>query len=655
MRPSNRFITSNPVSLIINLFLVYLCYEICRLAFLFENWGLYDGTITWSVFWKITLGGLRFDTSAIFYTNALVILLFLFPFHKKEVKWYHLMTKWIYVLINSFCIILNLGDSVFFEFRKHRSSMATVREFSNEGNLGNIFGEEFISHWYLVVLAILLIIFLWKCYRYPGTPTTPLKRYYLTQIISFVVIIPVTVMGMRGNTFFTATRPIAVSYAHTFVKEPLQTGIVLNTPFSLLRTIGQLPQQTPVYFTDQAELDAIYTPLHIPSDSVVPRKKNIVIFIVESFAQEFVGALNKELDNGTYKGYTPFTDSLLQHSLYFEQSFANSGFSIDAPPSILASIPRMDRPFVLSPYSLNHLNSIASELKNFGYHSAFFHGADNESLGFNAFVKSIGFEQYFGRNEFYADPRFGGKSEFDGTWGVWDEPFLQYFCAEIGEMPQPFLASVFTLSSHHPFAVPDKYKDIFVEEGLHKLHKCIRYTDFSIKRFFETASTQPWFKNTIFVITADHGSSKRTHDVYKNEVGGFRVPIIFYDPSGELPVGKHPGIAQQIDIMPTLLNYVGYDRPYIAFGKDILNTPAEDTWAFNWDFYPQYFKGNYVMRTDGENVTEIFNYVDDPLLTNNLKGKFEGEHEMERELQAIIQSYMQRMSADNVTAKQATK
>lgn len=646
MKTGNTILKSNPISLILNLLLVYICYEICRLAFLFENWNLYNGALTWASFWKISLGGWRFDTSAIFYTNALVILLFLLPFHKKEVKWYHLMTKWIYVVINSFCIILNLGDSVFFEFRKHRSSMATVREFQNEDNLGGIFWEEFINHWYFVLLAVLLIIFLWKCYRYPATPR---RRYYLTQIITLIAIAPVTVMGMRGNTFFTATRPIAVSYAHKFVNDPLQTGIVLNTPFSLIRTIGQLPQKTPIYFTDQAELDAIYSPVHNPGDSLTVRKRNIVIFIVESFAQEFIGALNTELDNGTYKGYTPFTDSLLQRSLYFDQSFANSGFSIDAPPSVLASIPRMDRPFVLSPYSLNNLNSIASELKNFGYSSAFFHGADNESLGFNAFVKSIGFEKYFGRNEFYADPRFGGENEFDGKWGIWDEPFLQFFCAKIGEMPQPFLASVFTLSSHHPFAVPDKYKDVFVDEGLHKLHKCIRYTDYSIKRFFETASKQPWFNNTIFVITADHASSKRTHDVYKNEVGGFRVPIIFYDPSGDLPAGKHPGIVQQIDIMPTLLNYVGYDRPYIAFGKDIINTAPEDSWAFNWDFYPQFFKGDYVMRSDGENVTEIFNYRADPLLKNNLKGKIPEEKELERQMNAIIQSYMQRMSNNEVS------
>lgn len=652
-RPGLKLFQSNPAGLLLNLLWVYICYEICRLAFLAENWSLFSASLTWKSFLNISLGGWRFDTSAIFYTNAIVILLYLLPAHGKEKRWYHMLTKWIYVVVNSACMVINLADSVFFEFRKHRSSMAIFQEFKGDNNIGGILWVEIVSHWYLILLVVLMVIFLWKAYRFPNTQVKPRKRYYLTQIITLVIMIPITVCAMRGNTFLSATRPISVNYAHNFVTEPLQTGIVLNTPFSVIRTVAQIAAPTPHLFADIESLEAVYSPVHIPSDSLVERKKNIVIFIVESFAQEFIGALNKDLDNGTYKGYTPFTDSLLQHSLYFDQSFANTGFSIDALPAVLASIPRMDRPFVLSPHSLNHINSIASEVKNMGYSTAFFHGADNESLGFNAFVRQAGVDKYFGKNEFVADPRFGGMKEFDGKWGIWDEPFLQFFCAELSTLPQPFMASVFTLSSHHPFAVPEKYKDIFVDEGLHKMHKCIRYADYSIKRFFETASKEPWFKNTLFVITADHASSKRTHDVYMNEVGGFRVPIIFYDPSGEFPTGKHPGIAQQMDIMPTLLNYIGYDRPYISFGIDLLNTPAEDTWAFNWDFFPQYFKGEYVMRMEDSQISEVYNYIKDPLLKDNLKGKLpkEIEEKMFIEMCAFIQSYMQRMDADDVTIK----
>ena len=128
-------------------------------------------------------------------------------------------------------------------------------------------------------------------------------------------------------------------------------------------------------------------------------------------------------------------------------------------------------------------------------------------------------------------------------------------------------------------------------------------------------------------------------------MGHFRIPIIIYDPSGEIPSGCRDGIAQQIDIMPTLLGYLGYDRPYIAFGKDLFRTEAEDTWAINWDHLPQFIKGDYLMQFDGHNVIGVYNYRTDKLLEHNLVGMTENEAAMKKQLQAIIQSYMERMQA----------
>lgn len=642
-----------PVALLINLFWVYVAYGICRVAFLLENWTTFGDTITWSGFFTMCVGGFRFDSSAIFYTNALLILLYLLPVPPKEDwRWYQGFMKWYYVVVNGLCVIINLADSVFFSFRLQRSTMSTVTEFQGEGNLWKIGGIELLSHWYFVLLAAALIYGFIRLYRRPAKAGRPRWHYYVTNSVSLAVMGLVTVCAMRGNVFFlSATRPISVGFAQRFVTRPVETGIVLNTPFALIRTIGQVSMAEPHFYSER-ELDAIFSPVQNPSDTVKAHPKNVVILIVESFAQEFVGGLNKDLDGGTYKGYTPFADSLLTVSAYWDQSFSNSGFSIDAPPAVLASIPRMNRPFMVSPHSLNNINSIATELKPMGYTSAFFHGADNESLGIHAFTQHAGFDAYFGQNEFYDDPRFGGKSQFDGTWGVWDEPFLQFFAAKIGEMPQPFVASVFTLSSHHPFKVPEQYQDSLKDEGLFPLHKCIRYADLSIRKFFETASRQPWYKNTIFVLSADHGSSKRTHDVYKTDIGGFRIPIIIFDPSGELPRGRQEGIAQQTDIMPTLLNYIGVSSPYIAYGKDLFNTPAGETWAFIWDHIPQYVKGDWLFHIDPEagTPTGFYNYRTDPLLKNNLAGKGgPQEAAMLREAKAIVQSYIHRMNANNVT------
>lgn len=654
---NSKKLQNYPFNMIVNLLMVYVCYEICRITFLFENWSIFGNDITWKSFAEITKGGLLFDSAAIVYTNSLYLLLVLFPLHFKEIKVYREITKWVFVFPNAICIIINLMDAVYFSYTQHRTSAITFNEFKNENNLGSIFGIELFRHWYLLIIAVALILFLVKCYRYslPIDKSKPLWKYYVRQVVTLAIVIPFAIMGIRGESFSIQKRPISVSNAHQYVNKPIETGIVLNTTFSIIRTIGENPMDTPRYFISQTELDNIYSPIHYPSPNAVVRKKNVVVLIVESFAQEFIGILNKQLDGGTYKGYTTFTDSLIPHCTTFEESFSNSSFSIDAVPSLLASIPRMDRPFVLSPFSLNDLNSMPSELNTWGYYTAFFHGASNGSLGIQSFVKAIGFKDYFGRTEFDKDPRFRGEKDYDGTWGIWDEPFLQYFCTKMNEMKQPFLTSVFTLSSHHPFNIPAKYKNIYKDEGLFPLHKCVRYTDNALRHFFATAKKQPWYKNTIFVISADHASFKITHNEYKTELGRFRIPIIIYDPSGEIPAGQRKGIIQQIDVMPTILSYLGYNKPYIAFGKDVFNMKPEDTWAVNWDHIIQFIKGGYLMQFDGKEITGIYQYSTDRLLKHNLKGKLPQEHAMEKQLEAVIQSYIERAKSNKMALKNNNK
>ena len=163
----------------------------------------------------------------------------------------------------------------------------------------------------------------------------------------------------------------------------------------------------------------------------------------------------------------------------------------------------------------------------------------------------------------------------------------------------------------------------------------------AIGRFFETASRQPWFNNTIFVLTSDH-TNMSDHAEYQSDLGGFCSPIIIFDPSQ--PEGKtEDKIAQQIDILPTILGMLGYSKDYLAFGIDVLNTPAEDTWAVNYlNGIYQYVKYGYVLQFDGQQTKAVYR-LDDRLMKNNLKGKTDVETKMERELKAIIQQYMERM------------
>ena len=285
---------------------------------------------------------------------------------------------------------------------------------------------------------------------------------------------------------------------------------------------------------------------------------------------------------------------------------------------------------------MNDYTGLAGILGAEGYETAFFHGAQNGSMGFQAFAQKTGFQKYFGRTE-YEVAR--GTDDFDGTWAIWEEPFMQFYAEEMSKMKEPFMTALFTASSHHPFVIPEKYSKDFPEGNL-PIQKCIRYTDMAIGKFFETAQHQPWFANTIFVLTSDH-TNMSDHDYYQTDLGGFYTPIIIYYPSacGEM----QDKIAQQIDIMPTILGMLHYQKSYLGFGIDVLNTPAEDTWAVNYlNGIYQYVKYGYVLQFDGTNTKAIYS-LEDRLMKNNLIGKVKVQPQMELELKAIIQQYMERM------------
>lgn len=687
-----------------NLLMVYVVYTLCRLEYLCINWSYFSQTREEGHILNLFLAGWRFDTPGIFYTNALYVLMMLIPIHLKERAGWYRACKWVFILINSIALLINLADSVYFSYTLHRTAWSIFEEFGNEDNSTKIVTLELSRHWYLLLFAALIIWGMWRLYVSPAMEIgkQEKKRYYLIAVLSFVAAGVTTVAGIRGgflNHWYLYLiafpllyigwrlrrdndsgrrmgialiasgvlliclapiggwrhrdiRPIAISNANAFTNRPIETALVLNTPFTLLRSIGNVPFVNPNYFADEDEMSAIYSPLHIPADTILPRKKNICIIIIESFGKEYIGGMNKEILGSDYKGYTPFTDSLLNHSAWWRHSLDNGRKSVDGMPSILAGIPYFVRPFILTPQAVNNIKGIPALLAEKGYSTAFFHGARTGSLGFDGFAKSIGFQKYYGREDFCKDSRFKGDKEFDGYWAIWDEPFLKWYALKMTEMKQPFMTSVFTASNHHPFHVPACYEGKF-PEGTMKIHPTVGYTDNALREFFAVAKVQPWYKNTIFVITNDH-TNMRDHDEYRSDIGSFFGPIIIFDPSGEIPPGQRDAIAQQTDIMPTLVNYIGYDQPYVAFGCDLFSTPAQSTWAVNYiNGVYQYVKWGKVLQFDGKKVIGLYD-ISDYKLKHNLLGRRENEKQIRQmtiELKAIIQQYMERMLTDRLTAE----
>ncbi|MBQ9362305.1 MAG: LTA synthase family protein [Bacteroidaceae bacterium] len=649
---------SNALALVCNLLLVYVVYALCRIEFVLENWQTFSNTLFQNHWTDLLKGSWRFDTSAILYTNALYALLMLLPIPWAESKVWRNVAKWVFIVVNAVCVVVNVADSVYFQYTGRRTTLSVLNEFSHENNLGGIFLTEFIRHGYLVLFALLMWALLYLLYCHPCSKTrlTDWRRhvaYYLITITCFLFYIPLTICGMRGGAT-TAVRPITISNANQYVNHPIEAAVVLNTPFSLIRTFNKTTFVNPEYFTNE-ELNSLYSPVHHNQTTGSPCKKNVVILIIESFGREYIGTYNEGLEDGKYRGYTPFIDSLYRHCLSFDYTFANGRKSIDGMPSILSSIPMFVEPFFLTPASLNDVSGLAGELGKASYQSAFFHGAENGSMGFQAFARTTGFQHYYGRTEYNEDKRFGGDRDFDGTWAIWDEPFLQFYALKMTEMQEPFATALFTASSHHPYTVPEAYKDMFPEEGNNPIHKCIRYTDMALRKFFDTAQRQPWFQNTLFVLTSDH-TNWSDHPEYQTDLGLFGAPILFYDPSGTLPAERRHAIAQQIDIMPTVLSYLKYDKPYIAFGCDLLTTPDSATWAVNYlNGIYQYVEGDYVLQFDGEKSTALYHIKEDWLMRHNLiadDGLQAIKAKMERRVKAIIQSYMQRMNENRLTIQQ---
>lgn len=642
-RPGRKYFYLNEYLVLLYRFVVLLfIYALCRILFYAFNAGLFPN-VTFSGFGLIMIGGVKFDLSALLYINALYLVLATFPFPWSYNTNYRTGLKWLFIVTNAVGLALNVVDFKYYPFILKRTTANVADILQNEDNLWQLFFQFFVDYWYFFLLWAVLVAGLISTHDLIKAKPITFKRKWLRYpvgIFVFLLYSFLTVGGIRGG-FRHSTRPITLSNAGDYVSSPEEVAIVLNTPFSVIRTIGKKTFMPMNYFKSEKELDQIFNPLVAANDTAHIKRKNVVVLILESFSREYLGCFNDSIDGKPYQGYTPFLDSLASESLVFPNAFANGIKSIDALPSVSASLPALVLPYVISEYSSNKINSLASLLKPYGYESSFFHGAPNGSMGFSAFTKMAGFNKYVGKDEFN-DDRY-----FDGVWGIWDEEFLQFYAQELTKGKKPFVSLFFSVTSHHPYQVPERYKGVFPKGDL-PIHHCIGYTDYSLKRFFETASKQAWYQNTLFVITADH-SIYSTRQDYRNNMNSFAIPLMFFTPDGSLK-GVDQRLAQQIDIMPTVLSYLNYPGCYISFGNNLLDH-RKDTYVVNYigDSY-QYLQDGYLLQFDGKKIVADYNYKKDPGLKHKLKGSEDVSPQLNK-MKAVLEQYNNRMIRNDLTCK----
>ncbi|MDA3853704.1 MAG: sulfatase-like hydrolase/transferase [Bacteroidales bacterium] len=629
--------------LLYRIFLLMVIYSGLRLLFWWFNSDYFPNTESSSLL-RMFHGGLKFDISSIMLTNLVYLLFYLFPLPAKWKfsKGYQKGLKGLFIGFNTIAIAASCIDLIYFRFINKRSTYSIFKSLQNEENMGRLWLQFLADYWYVFVLFMAIITALVYSYSLVKPKASQPSHgwwHYSRATVLMALAFGLSVMAIRGG-YRHSTRPINMSNAGKYINTPEEMAIVLNSPFSILRNWGKSGYHEYHFFKTEEQLNKVYSPVHKAAHPNT--QKNVVIFILESFNREYLGAFNKDLDDGQYKGYTPFLDSLAEHSLYFPNAYANGHKSIEAMPSIIASIPSLVLPYISSEQSSNQINSLASVLKKEGYYSAFFHGAQNGSMGFESFAKVAGFDDYFGRKE------YNNEKDYDGIWGIWDEPYLQHFSEEMSHMEEPFYTTLFTLSSHHPFKIPEHYKGAF-PKGTLPVHQCVGYTDNALRNFFKKASKTEWYKNTLFVFTADH-SSKSTHDSYKTSHMRYAVPLLFFSPSDTTLQGRNPELAQQIDIMPTVLDYVGNSSNYLAFGQSLLQeNPNKFIINYPNSTY-QCIMGELVLHFDGEKVLSVHNYVKDPTLKNNIVNEL-SDNKLTQMTKAIVQQYNNRMIRDNLTVK----
>ena len=626
--------------LAIRILLVYVFYSIARVLFYVYNSSLIkvDSVID---FLKLCFHGLAFDTTTILYVNSLFILGSIIPVVVNSKKRYQKVLFYIYFVTNLLAYSANFIDFIYYRYTFSRSTRASLDTLENESNKALLFFDFLLNYWHVFLwFFVLSFIWIWlykKTKVQPKTETANLK-YFSFSIFSFLLITTLCIGGIRGD-FKKSTRPINILDASRFVTNVSQSDIVLNTPFAIIRTWDTNTFKK-VNFVSKAQIDSLLVPIkHYQNNPST--KPNIVIFIVESFAREYNGAFNKGTKIPGYQGYTPFIDSLAQHSLIFTNAYANGWKSIHGVSSVIAGIPSFQNAFTSSPYPKQKIESLVSTLKSEGYDTSFFHGAPNGSMGFLGFGNILGYDHYYGKTEYNND------ADFDGVWGIWDEPFFQYFNKTLSQKRQPFMATLFSVSSHEPYKVPEKYAGKF-PKGKVNINECIGYTDYSFRKFFAAAKKESWYKNTIFVMVADHGNTI-AYDEYKKEFNKNTVPILFFSPD-EKYVGVNTDWAQQIDIYPTLLDMIGYQKPFRSWGRSLINEKQVAPFVIKYgsNMY-QFMSGDYICTFDGKKAIGFY-AKDDKAMERNLISKRNAAMDLlELRCKAFVQDYMERVIDKRLT------
>ena len=431
-------------------------------------------------------------------------------------------------------ILFSIADSVFINFMGRRFTVNTVY-LIGEGRTSNLF-----EYYQLFIFAGITLAGYYYITFKILEKKKPQDSKTLTKIFLTFIFLSLAVISGRGGF---QSKPISFINAKV-INHPFAHQLILNSGFTFIKSIGRDQVERLHYFEDQAMLQLLnLKPDLFAKTSLSPQSLNVVLIMVESLSSEYLSPR-----------ITPFLTELSEKGVLFNPAYANGRRSVEGVAAVLSGIPSlMEESFINSEFATNDFVGLGTLLKTKGYETSFFHGAQNGSMRFDSFTRAAGFDHYFGKNE------FGDNTQDDGAWGIFDEPFLQFTCDQIGRFNTPFATVIFTLTSHVPYHLPLDFKQKINAGDLKNevpMLKSIHYTDQALKNFFECSKDKSWFNQTLFIIMADHtGPGLKADGSFRSN---FEIPILFYSPDRKRLQGlSNQQLAQQIDILPTLTDLMG--------------------------------------------------------------------------------------------------
>ncbi len=511
-------------------------YSAIRILFFLFNRQLFMHSSAFEIA-LACLNGLRYDLAALSLLNLGIFVLYLIPVRVFE-RAKTIALGLVFTFVNGFALTANVVDIEYFRFTGKR---LTIDSFLLARDIGDQSVQIALYYWYFSLLQIAMYALLaWVSFRKLPSARSARRPIKFTLILLTLTIL-LGGLAMRGGW---QTKPLIPASA--FAQNPELASLVLNSSFTILKSTDKTPvvalKEMP-WAAVKATLSSYRDEPPMPLPESWPLPKNIVVVILESFGSEYV------FPPAGKPGYAPFLKSLAESGSYFANAYANGRRSIDVLPALFAGIPQwMEPPFITSPYQTNRIVGAPRVLKNLAFASLFYHGGNNGTMFFDVMTKRLGFDDYVG-NDQYPDPK-----DYDGRWGIFDEPFMQYMAKDLSHRTMPFLATVFTLSSHQPYTIPPQYKQKF-PKGTLEIHESVGYADYALQHFYETAHKESWFKDTLFIFTGDH-TSKQEYLENDTIPGRFHVPIIFImnDKPLPFPVENLSRPVQHADLAPTLLD-----------------------------------------------------------------------------------------------------